>query len=146
MEKENEWAAFAFAKVTEKMIKIDMKAPPSEEAKAHGSEAVGKCTAAIRECKQFSRTLGSLSKVPDHLRTWKPTVARPIDLMKLIDEQFVCKLDNMIMLGTITDETSTSLKQTLCKLAPYFDELSAINKTLGAAVRQLPKPEKPKQD
>ena len=67
---------------------------------------------------------------------------RSIDLICKIESEFLTKLDNMMMMGTIADHSSHDLKRMLQSLAPLYDELIAINKTLKGAVYQHHKRDK----
>ena len=133
--KDVSWANFAFKDVPAAELAITYKAPPTSEAQQHVQTAVDKCQTTIKDGRTCGRLLGQL-KVDEHLRTWVPGLTRALQLSRQVETEFLESLDTMIIMNTFSSRTTAELKQTLQKLAPFYDELEALRISLKAALTQ----------
>ena len=97
--------------------------------------AVDKCQTTIKGVRNCGRLLGQL-KVDEHLRTWVPGLTCALQLSRQVGTEFLESLDTMIIMNTFSSRTTAELKQTLQKLAPFYDELEALRISLKAALTQ----------
>ena len=129
------WANFVFKDVPAAELAITYKAPPTSEAQQHVQTAVDKCQATIKDVRNCGRLLGQL-KVEEHLRARVLGLTRSLQLSRQVETEFLESLDTMIIMNTFSSRSTAELKQTLQKLAPFYDELEALRIPLTSALTQ----------